>query len=75
MKFRSFLLFFCFGLDFLFLLKFASCIMGIGTLRKQKFAHPWAIIRISPLQSDKHTEEANFHPSLGDRSSKPPQLC
>jgi hypothetical protein len=31
-------------------------------------AHPWAIIRISPLQSAKHTEEANVRPPLGDRS-------
>jgi hypothetical protein len=31
-------------------------------------AHPWAIVRRSPLQSAKHTEEANVRPPLSDRS-------
>jgi hypothetical protein len=42
--------------------------MGIGTLRKRTFAHPWAIVHISPLNSAVDTEEANVRPALGDRS-------
>jgi hypothetical protein len=42
--------------------------MGSGTLRKRTFAHTWVIVRQNPLQSAKHTEEANVRPYLGDRS-------
>ena len=61
------------GFDFYFFLQFDSCIVGIGTLRKQTFTLPWAIVRRSPLQSAKHTEDANVRPPLGDRSPKPSQ--
>jgi hypothetical protein len=37
-------------------------------LRLRTIAHPWAIVRRSPLQSAKHTEEVNVRPPLSDRS-------
>jgi hypothetical protein len=37
-------------------------------LRPRTIAHPWAIVHRSPLQSAKHTEEANVRPPLSDRS-------
>jgi hypothetical protein len=72
---RSFVLFSYFycGFDFYFFLKFDSCIMGIGILRKRTFAHPWAIVRRSHLQSAKHIEEVNVCPPLGDHSPNPSQ--
>jgi hypothetical protein len=40
----------------------------LNTLRKRTFAHPWAIVRRSALNSSVDTEEENVRPALGDRS-------
>jgi hypothetical protein len=37
-------------------------------LRPRTIAHPWAIVRRSPLQSAKHIEEVNVRPPLSDCS-------
>jgi hypothetical protein len=40
----------------------------LNTLRKRTFAHHWAIVRRSALNSAIDTEEANVRLELGDRS-------